>query len=103
MYRDCIRNSYTKLAIIFFCILGLGIAVYFIFLKSPTQQITNHAQANPATAIANNLPISTDPYQEGKHYQKLTAKITTHPLVQQFVAADPGKVQVIEFFNYACF
>ncbi len=45
----------------------------------------------------------TERFEEGKQYKRLSAKITTSPIVQQFIAQDPGKIQVIEFFGYACF
>lgn len=48
-------------------------------------------------------PLVTERFEEGKHYQKLSAKITTSPVVQQFIEKNPGKIQVIEFFGYACF
>lgn len=49
-----------------------------------------------------NFPGVPTAYEEGKHYQKLSAKITTNPTVQQLVSENPGKIQVIEFFSYAC-
>lgn len=52
-------------------------------------------------------PLKLEPvaerFEEGKQYKRLSAKITSSPSVQQFIAKDPGKIQVIEFFGYACF
>lgn len=42
-------------------------------------------------------------FEEGKHYRKLPAKVTSSKEVQQFIAEDNGKIQVVEFFSYACF
>lgn len=51
-----------------------------------------------------NEPLDTSAlFQEGKHYQKLPAKITSNRAVQEFINEDPGKIQAIEFFSYACY
>lgn len=60
--------------------------------------------APSATGIQTNTGTKTGQiFEEGKHYQRLSAKITTHKDVQEFIANDPGKIQVIEFFNYGCY
>ena len=41
--------------------------------------------------------------EEGKQYQKVSAKVLLSKEVQALIAKDPGKIQVIEFFSYACF
>lgn len=58
------------------------------------------AQSREQKKSTQNLPATID---EGTQYQRLSAKITTDPLIQSFIAKDPGKIQVIEFFNYGCF
>lgn len=42
-------------------------------------------------------------FEEGKHYHRISTDVTANKNIQDFIAEDPGKIQVIEFFNYACF
>ena len=42
-------------------------------------------------------------FEQGKQYRKIELKILEDKNVQQFIAQDPKKIQVIEFFNYGCF
>lgn len=65
----------------------------------PTPSVTPIEQA-ASTPTATPIPTV---FEEGKHYQRLSTAVTTHKTVQQFVAENPGKIQVIEFFNYGCF
>lgn len=74
--------------------------------QNPGPHSNANANQNSSSNAQVGLPNSqaqNERFQEGKHYQKLSAKVTTQPVVQQLVALDPGKIQVIEFFNYACF
>ena len=36
-------------------------------------------------------------------YQVLSAGIRAKPMVQSFMAQDPGRIQVVDFFSYACY
>lgn len=65
-----------------------------------------------AIAKAKKVPYATEEehgssedlaFIEGKHYKKIPFDILKNPMIQQFMLKDPGKVQVIEFFNYGCF
>ncbi len=42
-------------------------------------------------------------FEEGIHYQRISKEITDNKTIQSFMAENPGKIQVIEFFNYGCF
>jgi thiol:disulfide interchange protein DsbA len=42
-------------------------------------------------------------FVEGKNYRRIPFDTLKNPLIQQFILKDPGKIQVIEFFNYGCF
>lgn len=43
------------------------------------------------------------PFEEGKHYLRYSAKVTTSTAVQALINENPGQVQVLQFFNYGCF
>jgi thiol:disulfide interchange protein DsbA len=74
-------------------------SAHFSRVKVPVQapQPSVSAQHSPDRIL---IPTT---FEEGKHYQKLPASITTNKTVQDLIAEDPGKIQVIEFFNYGCF
>ena len=50
-----------------------------------------------AFAVANKVPI------EGKHYLRLPSAVSVEPDIIQLQAEDPDKIQIIEFFSYACY
>lgn len=98
MSRDCIK------VVVLVVLLTSMIWGWFSFrfgLPPATFILKKQAadQVHPKQA----LRVQNDsPFQEGKHYRRVSAKVTTHPNVQNFMAEDPGKIQVIEFFSYAC-
>jgi len=47
--------------------------------------------------------VEQGPFEDGKQYRKLSAKIMTNPAIPELFVKNPGRIQVIEFFNYACF
>lgn len=107
MWQDYIKNLIKlTIAILGICVLALIFFVWVYPNKSlhfwniAKTQFTKHKIEQKAAKLGDNDQLAK--FQEGKHYRKLSAKITTHPAVQQFVANDPGKIQVIEFFSYAC-
>lgn len=57
--------------------------------------------SSPAGSPPSSPPLTT--FEEGKHYQRLKPEITQNKSIQSLLAQDPGKVHVIEFFNYACY
>ncbi len=83
------------------------------FLSLPQWQDKKISRPPLAIAKARSIPYSathenTDSgddtsFIEGKNYRRISFNTLKHPLIQQFVLKDPGKIQVIEFFNYACF
>jgi thiol:disulfide interchange protein DsbA len=95
MYR-----VYTK---VFLCVI-LTIIIGFLglqFFHANLSSFKRWFSSTPAEQPLANLP--KERYEEGKQYKRISAQITTNPVVQEFIARDPGKIQVIEFFGYACF
>jgi thiol:disulfide interchange protein DsbA len=70
--------------------------------KTAGKPFSTYQNAQRASAMdgASHTPVN---FEQGKDYQKLDLKIIENKTVQQFMAEDPKKVQVIEFFNYGCF
>lgn len=96
MYR-----VYTKFFIGFFFIIALvffGANYYFNFNVYSLKQLFSYSKPEVIPVV-----VPAERFEEGKQYKKLPAKVTTSPIVQQFIAENPGKIQVIEFFGYACF
>lgn len=69
--------------------LFLGHSVRSAALKSQSQ-----SAAPPQGLIA---------FEEGTHYQRIKPELLAHENIQALIAENPGKIQVIEFFNYGCF
>jgi thiol:disulfide interchange protein DsbA len=62
------------------------------------------ARSVPYSATHDNTESEDDlNFVEGKNYRRISFDTLKNPLIQQFVLKDPGKIQVIEFFNYGCF
>lgn len=102
MCQDYIKRILKNLGVSAFCMLLLGVVSFFVFGEGKKNKTsTPISQQNVAPVIGIQTP--NERFQEGKHYQKLSAKITTQPAVQKLVSESPHKIQVIEFFNYACF
>lgn len=111
MFQDYIKKHLFKICLAIFILLFLGFYYSFaiyqnIKLKEAPYAIWKPTPTHKSKVVASNAPVPVgmeEPYQEGKQYQKLSAKITTQPIIQHLKAEDPGKIQVLEFFNYACF
>lgn len=101
MYQDYIKKWFKKIGVALFCTLLMGIVSFFVFGEGSGLRAAKVGQPLNSQNLAQN--DQNEPFQEGKHYQKLSAKVTTHRAVQQLVRETPDKIQVIEFFNYACF
>lgn len=105
MYQAYIKRIFAVLMALF-CAWGFYL---FFFDKSPGKleklffKQAKNQKLQSYVKLAANEQANNEPFQEGKHYQKLSAKITTTPVIQALVAEDTNKIQVIEFFNYACF
>lgn len=57
----------------------------------------------PLSATQTNTATMPIVFEEGKHYHRISSAVTAHKSIQDFINEDPGKIQVIEFFNYGCF
>lgn len=57
---------------------------------------------HPVPSIPHAVP-DLSVIEEGKHYRKIGPTVLLNKNVQELIAQDPGKIQVIEFFSYACF
>ena len=53
------------------------------------------------TTLCSSL-FAAGPYFEGVHYHKAPAKLLQNKVVKEFAKEKESKVQVIEFFSYAC-
>lgn len=107
MQQGYIKSLFKIMVVVL--ILVLGFTIYSWMYPHKAYKFWSKFRPTTSNGIQTpnnpNFP-SSDPkpttFEEGKHYQKLPAKITTSPVIQQFIAEDPGKIQVIEFFSYAC-
>ncbi len=75
----------------------MSLGVFIIVCSSVT-----YVETLPAEQVKGHSPIAVT-FEEGKHYVRLKSEITTNKTVQALLNLTPGKIQVIEFFNYACF
>src|SRR5579863_8613053 len=91
MFRD-----YTKFIVSSILLLTL-VGAFGAYLKFDLNATSKNNDINPPMVVKENT------FEEGKHYKKLSAKITTDPEVIQFFSKNPNKIQVVEFFSYACF
>lgn len=100
MYR-----VYTKAFIlIILCIVLVFVGLSYFAPSSFKNSVSAVKQLFSSSKTAQVIPDTKEErFEEGKQYKKLAAKITINPTVQQFIVQDQGKVQVIEFFGYACF
>lgn len=109
MWQDYIKK--IVFALILVGVASLGYRMHgeklLLFAKSmggsakqtAMQSTTSSASSTSASATAG----PKERFEEGKHYKKLSAKITSSKEVQQFISEDKNKIQVLEFFSYACF
>ncbi len=79
-----------------FCAQKFG-STFFLARGKSNQNASGSATLAAAGSEQNGV------YEEGKHFQKLSAKVTSNATVQNFINRNPGKIQVLTFFNYACF
>lgn len=96
MYQDCtkfMRGYINKRVLIglLLCLIGILIYAYMSFSSIAHQKIKPIEKQKVAFLA------------ENKQYHQLSASVTTQPIIQAFIARDPKKIQVIEFFNYGCY
>lgn len=119
MFQDFINHIKSrKLAWAIIGALILFLMIYSWFFQKPIESTPSNAKQVPGassgtTTISN--PAATanggasvpgaapTQFEEGRHYKKLPQLITDHKIVKDHIAETPGKIQVIEFFNYGCF
>lgn len=89
MYPVCIKKVLFR-KIFAFSLLGFCLLITHVVLYAEI----------PSPPAPPTVPV---PLEEGKQYRRLSIAVTQNPKVQEFIARDPGKTQVIEFFSYACF
>lgn len=94
------KRSYLKITLIL--LLVTSILVAGLLYRNIQQKKKNkaHELSFTHTNTAAQTPIV---FEEGKHYHRISAAITAEKSIQDFINEDPGKIQVIEFFNYGCF
>jgi len=54
-------------------------------------------------AIPDKLVTGEHTFVEGEHYNRFPATVVARPEIKSFMAQDTHKIQVIEFFSYACY
>lgn len=100
---------YIKRFIQIFVIFSLVMLGFFLYSDvSPVQAPAVTGAASSSTSAAASTPVQKEsealaPIEEGKQYRRLSIAITHNPKIQEFIARDPGKIQLIEFFSYGCF
>lgn len=99
MYQGYIKKPRAKKAKLLTITLLLAVLILaYYYMHNPLMPPPS-SDAPPPTALNASGHQS---FEEGTHYKKISASITTKPVIQQFMAKDPGKIQVISFFSYAC-
>lgn len=100
MYR-----VYTKIFfLVVLCIVLAFVGLSYFAPAAFKNNLSALKQLFSSSKTVQGIPeTKSERFEEGKQYKKLSAKIAINPMVQQFIAQDQGKVQVIEFFGYACY
>ncbi len=99
MYQGYIKKPRArKSRILTIMLLLLAAILGFYYMQNPPL----HPPGSGPFGISLNASGTSQSFEEGTHYKKISASITTKPEIQQFIAKDPGKIQVIAFFSYAC-
>jgi len=104
MFQDSIKKA-VKVLLLAVLLTSLVFCYFSIRFKRFQWASTPHSSMPEACRLDTakiNEEATHSPFQEGQHYKKIPAKITTHPDIQNFIAENPNQVQVIEFFSYAC-
>lgn len=98
MFQACTRKNAKTLRV---CLIGFGFALSvlaFIVNSDEPSPIVNPVTVLPSAPASVPVPI-----EEGKQYHRVSVAVSKDPRVQAFIAQDPGKIQVIEFFSYGCY
>src|SRR5688500_16267284 len=100
MYQGYIKKTKAKKAkLLTITLLLVVLMLAFYYMHYPILMPPSRGSLPPGTSLNESGHKS---FEEGTHYKKISASVTTKPEIQQFMARDPGKIQVISFFSYAC-
>lgn len=94
------RNSRKKKYLIVLLIVAIFVSGGLLYKNSVEKKAALAEAALAEQAKAAQVPVN---FEEGKHYHRISKEITENKTVQSFIAENPGKIQVVEFFNYGCF
>ncbi|HRA42688.1 MAG TPA: thiol:disulfide interchange protein DsbA/DsbL [Gammaproteobacteria bacterium] len=94
------KKTYLKMSLILLVVAGM-LATGLFYRKIQREKIAKaHVPLSATQTQTAKMPIV---FEEGKHYHRISDEITADKNIQDFINEDPGKIQVIEFFNYGCF
>jgi thiol:disulfide interchange protein DsbA len=85
-----------------------GFIVLLLVVLVTSMLVYRNLSAKKALAAEQSLALAAQTqvptvFEEGMHYRRISKEITANKNIQDFIAEDPHKIQVIEFFNYGCF
>ncbi|HXH54686.1 MAG TPA: thiol:disulfide interchange protein DsbA/DsbL [Gammaproteobacteria bacterium] len=95
-----VKKIYLRVSFILLAVAGILVSGYFYRYL---QQEKIAKKQVLLTATPTHAPTTPIIFEEGKHYHRISHELTAHKSIQEFISEDPGKIQVIEFFNYGCF
>lgn len=95
MFRVCIKKI-LNIKMVASALLTLFLLTIGFMVHTDTSTVQPVNLQTPATQ---GPPI----LEEGKQYRRVPVTVSQNPKVLEFIAQDPGKIQVIEFFSYGCF
>ncbi|MBP6104516.1 MAG: thiol:disulfide interchange protein DsbA/DsbL [Gammaproteobacteria bacterium] len=72
-------------------LLGLLAYAFFVVFFKPADVLKADVSIKPASHVSD------------KGYEVLPVAITSNPTIQALIAEDPGRVQLVNFFSYACY
>lgn len=102
MYRGYInfmKKRFFIVGVVFLVVAGLLSGVFFY-----KKAVQKKAALAEALELSKQKNASTQIiFEEGKHYHRISTEFTSNKTIQDFIKEDPGKIQVVEFFNYGCF
>lgn len=99
----------TNKIVLLIALVLVVVAVILLATRMGRDETKPHSSLKTHATTSTNTPTAKAPIgpitvvEPGKHFQKISAKITTQKNIQDLIAENPGKIQVIEFFNYGCF
>jgi thiol:disulfide interchange protein DsbA len=95
-----VKKIYLRVGLSLLVVAGILVAGFFY--RSIQREKIAKAQV-PLSVTQTHTTTMPIVFEEGKHYHRISHELTAHKSIQEFISEDPGKIQVIEFFNYGCF